>query len=275
MIWPLAIFHGVIAEPLTLSTLTVQTLKTEVAVWQRQAREQLLHHRRALVVVLVSAACLLLLEYYVIRGGFWQSIKPFVAPLFDSWQIAPKLQPHLGWAIGCVLAYTLLPVLTIKLMLRESLSSFGLQSAGYLRHLPLYLLLVSPVLISLFFVAQQPEFQHSYPFYIPRNGSELLLWELAYLAQFAALEFFFRGFIVHGVRPNFGGVGATLLMLLPYMMIHYAKPWMEATGAVVAGLILGGLSLATRSIWGGVTMHGLVAVSMDLLALYQRGWFAD
>lgn len=250
-------------------------LKNEVIVWVQSLRNQLTSQRRLLAVVLVSAACLLLLEYYVIRGGFWQTIKPVAEPLFNSWQLHPRLQPHIAWALGCVLAYTLLPILAIKCLFRDNLDQYGLRSTGYFRHLPLYLLLVSPVLLSLLFVSKQPEFQHSYPFYIPRTASELMIWELAYLAQFVALEFFFRGFMVHGLRPALGGFGATVLMVLPYMMIHFAKPWVEATGAVLAGLVLGGLSLATRSIWGGVTMHGLVAVSMDLLALYQRGWFAE
>jgi membrane protease YdiL (CAAX protease family) len=56
---------------------------------------------------------------------------------------------------------------------------------------------------------------------------------------------------------------------LPYLMIHFPKPWLEATGAIFFGLFPGMLALRTRSIWGGVLVHVSIALSMDLLALLQ------
>ena len=38
-----------------------------------------------------------------------------------------------------------------------------------------------------------------------------------------------------------------------------------------AGIILGFMSLKTRSIWLGAAVHVAVALSMDLLALSQKG----
>jgi len=54
-------------------------------------------------------------------------------------------------------------------------------------------------------------------------------------------------------------------------MIHFPKPWLEATGAIFFGLFLGILALRSRSIWGGVAVHTGVALSMDIAALLQRG----
>jgi membrane protease YdiL (CAAX protease family) len=58
-------------------------------------------------------------------------------------------------------------------------------------------------------------------------------------------------------------------MCLPYLMIHFPKPWLEATGAILFGMFLGVLALRSRSIWGGVFVHAGVAVSMDIAALLQ------
>ena len=58
---------------------------------------------------------------------------------------------------------------------------------------------------------------------------------------------------------------------IPYAVVHYAKPFPEAMGAVVAGLVLGWLALRTRTIVGGVIVHGTIALAMDLLALWRRG----
>ena len=67
------------------------------------------------------------------------------------------------------------------------------------------------------------------------------------------------------------GANAVFVMCVPYLMIHFAKPWPEATGAILFGLFLGILALRSRSIWGGAAVHMSVALSMDMLALMQRG----
>ena len=59
-------------------------------------------------------------------------------------------------------------------------------------------------------------------------------------------------------------------MVGPYVMIHFPKPYLEACGALVAGVVLGSLSMKTRSIWAGFLVHATVAVLMDFLALDHR-----
>ena len=127
-----------------------------------------------------------------------------------------------------------------------------------------------PIVCFAFFVSFREDFVAVYPFYrqAHRSGFDLLVWECLYLSQFACLEFFFRGFLLHACKPAFGA-NAILVMCLPYLMIHFPKPWLEATGAIFFGLFLGMLALRTRSIWGGVLVYVSIALSMDLLALLQ------
>jgi membrane protease YdiL (CAAX protease family) len=54
-------------------------------------------------------------------------------------------------------------------------------------------------------------------------------------------------------------------------MIHYGKPYLEAHGAIVAGVVLGSLAMRTKSIYAGFLVHITVAFSMDFLALWRRG----
>ena len=42
---------------------------------------------------------------------------------------------------------------------------------------------------------------------------------------------------------------------------------------IIAGIVLGFMSLKTRSIWLGAALHIAVAVTMDLLALWRLGHF--
>jgi hypothetical protein len=59
-------------------------------------------------------------------------------------------------------------------------------------------------------------------------------------------------------------------MAVPYCMIHYGKPYLEASGAVIAGIALGSLSMKTKSIYQGFLVHITVAGMMDWLALSHR-----
>jgi membrane protease YdiL (CAAX protease family) len=98
---------------------------------------------------------------------------------------------------------------------------------------------------------------------------DFLGWEFLYLTQFVCLEFFFRGFVLNALRPAIGA-NAVWVMCVPYLMIHFPKLWLEATGAILFGLFLGILALRSRSIWGGVFVHAGVAVTMDVAALIKK-----
>ena len=64
--------------------------------------------------------------------------------------------------------------------------------------------------------------------------STLWSWEVLYALQFLSLEFFFRGFLLQGLRRALGA-NAIFVMIVPYCMIHYGKPMAETLGAIVAG----------------------------------------
>jgi membrane protease YdiL (CAAX protease family) len=161
-------------------------------------------------------------------------------------------------------------VLVLKLVLRDRLRDMGLGLGSLGQHWGWYVLLASPILVFVVLASYRPDFIDYYPFYRQAHLSwtDLLLWELIYLLQFVCLEFFFRGFFVHALRPAMG-VNAVFVMCVPYLMIHFPKPWLEATGAILFGLFLGVLSLRSRSIWGGVAVHVAIAASMDIAALIQ------
>lgn len=93
---------------------------------------------------------------------------------------------------------------------------------------------------------------------------------MLYFAQFAALEFFFRGYMVHGLKPRLGWL-AVFVMIIPYCMIHFEKPALESLAAIIAGAALGLLSYRYKSIWLGVALHCSVALTMDLMALWRKG----
>jgi len=171
--------------------------------------------------------------------------------------------------LACYYLY-LLPILTIKFILKEPLKNYGLGVGKLRQHIKWYILLLVPILCFVVIVSFRDDFSSHYPFYklAHRSWFDLISWEILYLIQFICVEFFFRGFIIQACRPAFG-VNAIFVMIVPYMMIHFPKPWLEASGAIFFGLFLGVLAFKSRTIWGGVVVHISIALSMDIAALLQ------
>lgn len=176
------------------------------------------------------------------------------------------------WSSWHVLLYVILPCLVLRYCLRSPVRECGWRWGDTHKHWRGYLLLLSPILVFVIFASTRDDFVAHYPFYrdAGRSWFDLLAWEMLYLIQFASLEFFFRGYMLQSLRPHYGA-GAIWIMVVPYVMIHFTKPWLEATGAIFFGLFLAILALRSRSIWGGFFVHAGVAVSMDIASLLQQG----
>ena len=176
------------------------------------------------------------------------------------------------WAAWRVIGFLILPLLAVLVHPGLRKRSLGLSFKGITKHLWIYAVLFVPVFIAVFIVSFQEEFQTYYPFYTKAGRSfvEFAIWESFYFAQFLSLEFFFRGFMIQPLKREMGS-SVIFAMMIPYVMIHIGKPMIECFGAIFAGIVLGTLALRTRSIWCGFLIHVSIALSMDLLSLWQTG----
>jgi hypothetical protein len=178
------------------------------------------------------------------------------------------------WSVGWIIVYFVIPALVIRFVFRERLRDYGLKLRGVFRDFWIYGVMFVVMVPLIFLCSANENFQATYPFY-PVSASEPLWpnfwrWEMMYAVQFFALEFFFRGFMVHGTRHRFG-LYSVFAMMVPYCMIHFGKPLPECCGAIGAGIALGFMSLKTRSIWLGAVIHVTVALSMDFASMWRQG----
>ena len=175
------------------------------------------------------------------------------------------------WAAWRVLGFLVIPIIAVAVHPSLKKRSLGLSFKGMREHLWVYVVLFVPVLVAVIIVSFFDEFQEYYPFYTKAHQSlpDFLIWESFYIAQFFSLEFFFRGFMIQPLRKEMGS-GAIFAMMIPYVMIHIGKPMVECFAAILAGIVLGTLAMRTRSIWAGFLIHASVALSMDLLSIWQR-----
>lgn len=240
-----------------------------------------LEAERVALVLLSAGLCLLGLHYLKFFTAF-QAALAWLAPYLSNSPetFTAALQAHrffalyayLWWGFWHLVFYALVPAVIIRCVLRDRLRDYGLRLGDLRRHLGWYLLLCAPILVFVIFASKRGDFSSHYPFYrlAARSWFDLVAWECIYLFQFVCLEFFFRGFMLFGCRPVLGR-NAVWVMAVPYLMIHFAKPWPEASGALLFGVLLGLLALRSGSIWGGVLVHCAIALSMDLAALLRTG----
>jgi membrane protease YdiL (CAAX protease family) len=234
-------------------------------------------HRPAACLV-IAAVVLTIQEYYGGRQFFQTTLRPELELLNQSWpwlkfERYDELYAYAWWCLSRSLGYVFFPLTCWKLLFPEdSLLDMGLRGRGFVSHLWIYGACLGIVVPVMLLVAQQPDFGSYYPFYKQSSRSvfDFLAWEAMYWVQFFSLELFFRGWMVGALRRTLGSA-AIFVMAVPYCMIHYGKPYLEAHGAIVAGVVLGSLAMRTRSIYAGFLLHITVAVGMDLLSLYKRG----
>ncbi len=233
--------------------------------------------RRTIAVLVTAAVCLTFVEYL---GGADAAHRILDAArrmgTLAAYPLSSMSQLHeLGyWSVARLAAWGLVPVLVIRFVLKERVRDHGLRLRGAFTSSGVYAVMLGVSLLGVLAAASSPSFQAKYPFYHLAPGEPLwpgfLAWQGMYAVQFIAVEFFFRGFLIHGTKHRFG-VYAVFVSVIPYCMIHFGKPLPEALAAVVAGVALGFMSLKTGAIWMGALLHVAVAWSMDWVALWQKG----
>ncbi|MDX2053566.1 MAG: CPBP family glutamic-type intramembrane protease [Polyangiaceae bacterium] len=235
-------------------------------------------HRKESLPSLKPVAVLIAVAISLVVAHFWG--KPTsVANLpgvqdFLQRLPTPELYPSLYWALFKVVNYLLIPVVCIKLVLRENVVDFGLTLRHSARIWGLYLAMFLVVLPLAYLVSSTPAFLKTYPKFAGAGESwgVFFVWEAAYGLQFFLLEFFFRGFALFALARYIGSL-AIFVMVVPYAMIHFGKPAAECFGSIIAGTALGTIALRTRSIYGGVFVHCGIAWSMDVFAMLHKGTF--
>ena len=235
---------------------------------------------QAFIVCISAAVCISLDEYFGHTDFAFSFLKNLVFnKLANSYALLmeDKLYALTYWVGIIVLFYGIVPLIIIKFVFKDKFSNYGLSIKGALKDYKIYLLLIGIMLPIVITASFTESFQHKYPFYKLQEGEGLFprffIWECLYLLQFFAVEFFFRGFMLHGNKQRFGFY-SILVMTIPYCMIHFGKPLPETLAAIVAGLVLGVLSLKSNSIWLGVAIHFSVAITMDFCSLWQKGYFS-
>jgi uncharacterized protein len=234
------------------------SIKSELRDLSKAARSL----NRKVVVVFLSVAVLQTFSWYYTSRGFFRFY------IFPHYQFNPNiyLYEYLYWFIGDFFSFFILPVLVIKIILKENLKDYGLSVGDYKAGLKIAFIFLVIMIPLVWIFSSFSDFVRTYPQLasIRDNWNTFIIFEIALIIYLIAWEFIWRGFMLFGLKEKFGYY-AIFMQMIPFLILHNGKPAAETFGAIVAGIALGILAWRTGSVYYGIITHACVMVSIDLI----------
>jgi hypothetical protein len=217
---------------------------------------------QSLAVAVLAALLLALLAFYLYSPAALQAryLFPYL-PLPDD-------RYDERFLIVNAILLLWLPMLFILWVLRLDLRDFGMTPGDLRRGWALAGIGFAIMLPIVIVAARYPTFQETYPLrqLVRQQPGMLLYWELTYGFYFFLWEWFWRGFLLFGLRRGFGW-HAIWLQAIPFCLLHWGKPPLEIASSLPGGMLLGLLAWRAGSFLPCFALHWAMAASMDLFAL--------
>lgn len=217
---------------------------------------------RVMIILIVSTTVICLYLYLGLADCLVRFFPRLAASDIPLASIYPSLY---NYAAGFLLL-GLIPMLTVRLGFRESLSEYGLQIGDWRFGLPVLALGMALFIIISYASSLDPAFQAEYP--LSRGAGDswrhLLVHEAGYGFYYFGFEFLFRGFMLFGLRQKMGDWNAILIQTLASTLIHIGKPFMETLSAILGGIIFGVYVLRCRSIYYQLIWHWTLGTTLNL-----------
>lgn len=218
--------------------------------------------------VLISAPILLTIYRYF---GEAQDFLSHFPALGNSGQgeVCAYLLEYLSFSV-LVLAVPLLILLVYgKTGMLKSLLAFTGLRKNLLWSLLAILLIIIP---SAYQASSMPSVLTEYP--LPRtllqNQQLLPVYFLGlFFLYYLPWEFFFRGFLLFGLKDRYGTAAAILIQTISSSLVHIGKPAPEIIGSIPFGIIFGIIAIRTKNIWIVVLLHAALGIFTDLFIIYQ------
>ncbi len=214
-------------------------------------------------IILLSAPVLLTVYRYHAYPGFFTADFDFGLAADQNLRISQFFR-FFG-------LFFVLPAVYVKFVMHKNLNDFGLGFGDIKTGIKTLLFLVPVIFIALYFAVDMPDVRSEYPLAksLLHDQSHLILYEIAYIIfYYIAWEFYFRGFLLFGLKDRFGAFNAILIQTISSCLVHIGKPEGEIIGSIIVGVLFGIIALRTKSIWYVFILHALIGVLTDLFIIY-------
>jgi len=157
--------------------------------------------------------------------------------------------------------YLVLPLIIIRVVLRESPAEYGFCLGDWKAGLALTAVGILGISLVVPFVAHSEDF-HSYYSKIPKDLLPLIL---NIGVELVGWEFFFRGFLLFSLF-RIAGPHAIWLQAVPFTVVHFGKPELETLSCIFSGSAFGYVAWRTRSFLYPFLIHTYLAVFIIFLS---------
>ena len=211
------------------------------------------------VTILLVAAFVVILQ---MRFGDRNLFRRNFADAFETpWK---ELLPWAWWfGMQGVLGF-LVPIAILMGVFKRKAADIGLGLGDWKLALGLMGAYLPLVVIGTWFLSSGDGFIAQYPHHSPasRDWTIFLIYEAFFLFYWVGWEYLWRGFVLFGTRRTFG-IHAIIVQALPFAVLHFNKPFAEATLSIVGAVALGGLVWRCRSFWIAVPIHAAQMLILD------------
>ena len=176
-----------------------------------------------------------------------------------------------GHFVSCLIFLGVLPALGVKFFFGERLRDYGVGWGIPPQVLQATLILGPAFALAGYLSAADPALREKFPIN-PCAGQSAAIFVLhaaTYLAYYAGWEFYFRGFLLFGLRGSVGDANAVLIQVLASSLLHIGSPPAETFGAILGGLLWGIMALRTKSLIPGLIQHFLLGISLDFALCFS------
>jgi membrane protease YdiL (CAAX protease family) len=178
-------------------------------------------------------------------------------------------EPFFEKLIVLGIIYAVSPFIPMFLF-RNKPADYGIKIGDYRIWIKDLIFVFCIMLVILLFTFKLTNFKSIYPlsFTARRGFNYFIIYQIIQLFYMSSWEFFYRGFMLFGLAKKMDKKLAILVQMIPFALMHYRKPPLEAYGSIFAGIFLGVIAIRGRSFLPCALLHFLVALSADILGMW-------
>jgi uncharacterized protein len=166
--------------------------------------------------------------------------------------------------LSVFLYYGVFPLLVIMIVLRKNPVDFGL-GRGKPRLWGWYVLIFCVIAGLILWASSNDSGLQKY---YGMAGFNVLTYTLTQLLNLGGSEFFYRGFLLFGLKNKFGE-GAILIQMIPFVMTHLGKPEIETISTIITGILFGWVAYRGKSFWPVLIIHMFINVFFVALVNFR------
>jgi hypothetical protein len=214
------------------------------------------------VFIFMSVAIITFLSMYY-------AAPPFFRKVFESTDT--KFYSTVYWFSADGFLMFIVPMILIFLVLKGKPSEYGFTIGDYKFGLSSYFIFMIFMIPVVWIISGNEDFAKAYPQAgnkVRENFNVLVYYELFVGFYMLAWEFFWRGYMLFGLKQKFGYY-AIFIQMIPFFILHRGKPELETFASIFAGLILGVQAWRARSFLYCFLTHWTVMIFVDVISVMR------